>query len=70
MATNYKLENPNMTLEEEYNYKLRYIRTTAENFLLAHKDENGKINWSVDIEKINAFMNPSDIVQEEKRRNL
>ena len=48
MATNYKLGNPNMTLVEEYNYKLRYRRTTAENFLLAHKDENGKINWSVD----------------------
>lgn len=66
MATDYKLENPNMTLEEEYNYKLKYVRTTAESFLLAHKDENGKINWSVDMKKINEFMNLSYIVQEEK----
>lgn len=70
MATNYKLENPGMTLEEENNYKLRYIKSTADSFLLAHKDENGKINWSVDMEKINAFMNPSDVVQEEKGRSL
>ena len=70
MAKDYKLGNPNMTLEEENNYKLRYIRTTAESFLLAHKDENGKINWSVDMEKINEFMNPSNIVQEEKGRSL
>ena len=70
MATDYKLDNPGMTLAEENNYKLRYIKSTADSFLLAHKDENGKINWSVDIEKINAFMNPSDIVQEEKGRSL
>lgn len=70
MATDYKLENPGMTLEEENNYKLRYIKNTADSFLLAHKDENGKINWSVDMEKINAFMNPSDIVEEEKGRSL
>lgn len=68
MATDYKLENPGMTLEEENNYKLRYIKSTAVSFLLAHKDENGKINWSVDMEKINAFMNQS--IQEEKRISL
>lgn len=68
MATDYKLENPGMTLEEENNYKLKYIKSTAVSFLLAHKDENGKINWSVDMEKINAFMNQS--IQEEKRISL
>ena len=70
MATDYKLENPNMTLEEENNYKLRYIKNTADSFLLANKDENGKVNWSVDMNKINEFMNPTDIVQEEKGRSL
>ena len=70
MATDYKLENPNMTLEEENNYKLRYIKNTADSFLLANRDENGKVNWSVDMNKINEFMNPTDIVQEEKGRSL
>lgn len=68
MATDYKLENPGMTLEEENNYKLRYIKSTADSFLLAQKDKNGKINWSVDMEKINAFFNQS--IQEEKRISL
>lgn len=70
MTTDYKLENPRMTSEEEANYKLRTIKKIADSFLIAHKDENGKINWSVDMEKINAFMNPSDVVQEEKGRSL
>ena len=59
-ATNYKLENPNMTEAEEYNYKLKYIKSVADSFLLAQKDKNGKIKWSVDIEKINAFLNHSE----------
>ena len=59
-----------MTLEEENNYKLRYIKSTADSFLLAKKDEKGKINWSVDMDKVNAFLNPSDTLEEEKGRSL
>lgn len=70
MATDYKLENPDMTLEEENNHKLRYIKSTADSFLIAKKDENGKINWSVDIDKITAFMNPTDTILEEKGKSL
>lgn len=70
MTTDYKLENPGMTLEKENNYKLRYIKNTADSFLRAQKDTNGKINWSVDMDKMNAFLNPSDKLQEEKRRSL
>lgn len=70
MTTDYKLENPGMSLEKENNYKLRYIKNTADSFLRAQKDTNGKINWSVDMDKMNAFLNPSDKLQEEKRRSL
>lgn len=70
MTTDYKLENPGMTLEKENNYKLRYIKNTADSFLRVQKDTNGKINWSVDMDKMNAFLNPSDKLQEEKRRSL
>lgn len=70
MATDYKLENPGMTLEEENNYKLKYIKDTADSFLIAKKDENGKINWNANIDKINAFMNPTDAMQEEQGRSL
>ena len=45
MATDYKLENPNMSTEEETNYKLRTIKNTADSFLLAQKDSAGKIIW-------------------------
>lgn len=70
MSSDYRLENPNMTLEEENNYKLKYIKSVADSFLVAQKENNGKINWSVDFEKINDFMNQSAIFQEEKGRSL
>ena len=70
MSSDYKLENPNMTLEEENNYKLKYIKSVADSFLVSQKENNGKINWSVDMEKVNAFLNPSDTLQEEKGKSL
>ena len=70
MATNYKLENPNMTAEEEINYKLKIIKNTADGFLLVQKDESGKIEWIVNMKKINTFMNPADTIQEAKGRSL
>lgn len=70
MATNYKLENPYMTAEEEINYKLKIIKNTADDFLLVQKDESGKIEWIVNMKKINAFMNPADTIQEAKERSL
>lgn len=70
MATNYKLENPNMTAEEEINYKLKIIKNTADGFLLVQKDESGKIEWIVNMKKINTFMNPADTIQEAKVRSL
>lgn len=70
MATDYKLENLGMTLEDENNYKLKYIKDIADSFLIAKRDKNGKINWDVDIDKINAFMNPTETMQEEQGRNL
>lgn len=57
MAKDYKIDNPGMSLEEEYNYKLKYIKQAADSLLIAYKEENGKINWGVDIDKVNAFMN-------------
>ena len=65
MAKDYKLDNPGMSLEEENNYKLRYIKKIADSFLIAHKEENEKISWGVDIDKVNAFMNQT-ITPEEK----
>lgn len=44
MATNYKLENPNMTAEEEINYKLKIIKNTADGFLLVQKMNQVKLN--------------------------
>ncbi len=70
MATDYKLENPSMTSEEEANYKLRTIKKIADSFLLAEKDKTGKIKWSIDIEKINTFMAQTDTLQEEIKRSL
>lgn len=70
MATDYKLENPIMTSEEEANYKLRTIKKIADSFLLAEKDKTGKIKWSIDIEKINTFMAQTDTLQEEIKRSL
>lgn len=70
MATDYKLENPSMTSEEEANYKLRTIKKIADSFLLAEKDKTGKIKWNIDIEKINTFMAQTDTLQEEIKRSL
>ncbi len=64
MTNDYKLENPTMSLEDEMNYKLKYIKSVADGFLLMHKDESGRISWSIDDEKIQAFMNPSDTRRE------
>ena len=70
MANDYKLGNPQMSLEEENNYKLRYLKNTADSFLLPQKDEKGKINWNVDIDKVNEFMNQTNTLQEEKGKSL
>ena len=69
MAKDYKLDNPGMSTEEEINYKLRYIKNIADSLLIAKKDENGKINWSVDIDKINALMN-SIVETKEKGKTI
>lgn len=69
MAKDYKLDNPGMSLDEENNYKLRYIKKTADSLLIAHRDENGKINWTIDIDKVNNFMNQG-VISEEKGRNI
>ncbi len=69
MAKDYKLDNQGMSLEEENNYKLGYIKKTADSLLITTKDENGKIRWIADIDKLNAFMNPP-VEIEEKRRNI
>lgn len=69
MGKDFKLDNPGMSLEEENNYKLRYIKKTADSLLIANKDENGKLSWSVDIDKVNAFMNQTIVNEEEKGRN-
>lgn len=70
MAMDYKLENPGMSLEEENNYKLKYIKNMADSFLIAKKDKNGKIIWDANVDKINAFMNPTDTITDEKGRSL
>lgn len=70
MKTNYKLENLRMTDEEIINNKLRVIKKTADSFLLAQKDDKGKIKWTVDMEKINSFMNSTNKIQEEKGMNF
>lgn len=70
MATDYKLDNPRMTLEDENNSKLKYIKNVADSFLIVKTDENGKIIWHVNIDKINTFMNPTDAMQEEHGRSL
>ena len=70
MATNYKLENPNISAEEENNYKLRLIKDTADSFLLASKDEQGKIKYDININKLNSFLNQDSTIQEEKGRSL
>ena len=64
MTKDFKVDNPGMSLEEEKNYKLRYIKKTADSLLIAKKDEAGKISWSVDVDKINNF-NDSTFVDEE-----
>ena len=70
MATDYKLENPNISAEEENNYKLRLIKDTADSFLLASKDEQGKIKYDININKLNSFLNQDSPIQEEKGRSL
>lgn len=55
MAADYKLNNSNMSDEEEINYKLKYIKKMADSFLIAHKSEFGKINWEVNLDKFEKF---------------
>ncbi len=70
MAQDYKLDNSNIPLEEENNYKLKYIKNIANSFLIAKKDESGKIIWTADIKKINAFLNNNEILEEQSGRKL
>ncbi len=70
MAKDYKLENSNLSLEEEYNDKLKYIKDAAYSFLIANKDENGKTIWTADLKKINSFLNQNNILDEEKSKSL
>ena len=50
MATDYKLENPNIS-EEENNYKFRLVKNIADSFFLVSKDEQEKIRYDIDINK-------------------
>ena len=52
MNKNYRLQYPNMSEEEELDYKLRFIREVAEGFMVAQKDEKGNIKWFADTDKI------------------
>ncbi len=70
MAADYKLQNPNISLEEENNYKLRYIKNFANSFLHTQKNENGVVVWVADMDKINAFLNSNDSLQIEMRRSF
>ena len=70
MAQDYKLDNINIPLEEENNYKLKYIKNIANSFLIAKKDESGKIIWTADIKKINAFLNNNEILEEQNGRKI
>lgn len=67
MDTDYKAQNPNLTPDDEINYKLKYIKSTADSFLLATKDEQGKVKYSVDADKINKFQNQYPLVNAKKR---
>lgn len=70
MAMDIKETNPNMTLEEMTNYKLKHIKSTADSFLKTNKDEEGKINYNADMDKINLFQRQNSIDSEEKGRSL
>ena len=70
MTKDFKLDNPYMSLKEENDYKLRYIKSTADSLLIAKKDEFGKISWSIDVDKLNALLNPVVLNEEEKERKL
>lgn len=70
MKTDYKSENPNMSEDEEINYKLRQIKNTANSFLVAHKDNQGKIIFEADMNKLKTFQNQSDSLSREKGRSL
>ena len=70
MAADYKLQNSNISLEEENNYKLRYIKNFANSFLHTQKNENGVVVWVADMDKINAFLNSNDSLQIEMRRSF
>lgn len=65
MVTNYRLNDPTMTLENETDYKLKSIKELGDSFLIAEKDENGKIAWNVDVKKVDAFMKITDETKEE-----
>ena len=66
MSHDYKSENPNMSEVEENNYKLKVIRDFTKNFLISSKDEKGKINYSVDINRVNEFMKQSSLQKDEQ----
>lgn len=66
MAADYKLNNSNMSDEEEINYKLKYIKKMADSFLIAHKSEFGKINWEVNLDKIEKFTMQNNYLENKK----
>ena len=55
------LEQIFQATDSENDYKLRYIKDTADSFLIAKKDANDKITWSVDMNKINTFMTTNTV---------
>lgn len=68
MQTDFKVQHPEMTIDEEKNYKLKVIRSMAHDFLT--RDENGKTIGNV--EKINGYLEQKQAnqVQEEKGKSL
>ena len=68
MSADYNSKNPNRSTEE-MNAKLKYIRNTANSFLIAHREENGKLKWEVDLNKINDFLQQYNHSAEEKEHH-
>lgn len=68
MSADYNSKNPNRSTEE-MNAKLKYIRNTANSFLIAHREENGKLKWEVDLNKINDFLQQYNHSVEEKEHH-
>ena len=61
MARDFKAETPNMTSEEEVEYKLKYIINKAYSFLNTQKNKNGETYLIPNIEEIESFCNSERI---------